>query len=90
MITITGDITIQDNNGQQITINANDLGFEVTHTEEGKMGSKRTWSASWESDGIQIDISIEEYSDGFPNNGFSIDIDNGTLVKNNLSAENAG
>lgn len=90
MITISGDITVQDNNGQQITIDADDLGFEVTHTEERQMGPARTWSASWESNGVQVDVSIEEYPVGFPNNGFSINIDGGSLISNNLSAENAG
>ena len=87
-ITITGSVIVQDNNGQQHTINSEDIPFEESQTEQAQ-GSCITHEGRWEGKDWSVDISVEEYPSGACN-GHTISTENCTVVKDNIKCQNGG
>lgn len=86
-ITISGNIEVQTDNGQNYTIDADDLGFDMVSTDEGKMGPKLFYEGNYELDNFSVTASVEEYPPG-AYNLHEILVDGCQLIQDNLQFNN--
>lgn len=86
-ITITGTIEVQDNNGQNHIIDADDMGFDMVELGEGSMDDKNTHQGVCEEGNLTVTVDVEEYPKG-AYNGHDIDVEGGKLVNDNLKFDN--
>lgn len=84
-LSISGTIEVQDNNGQNHIIDADDMGFDIVETGEGSMGPKRTYEGIYEDEEIDltVTVNVEEYPIGAPN-GHETEVEGGSLIHDNL------
>lgn len=82
-IEITGTIIVQDENGQNHVIDADDMAFDIVSTDEGNMGTKSICEGNFELDHFSVTASVEEYPTGVYNH-HEIDVQNCQVIQDNL------
>jgi hypothetical protein len=82
-IEISGTITVQDGNGQNHIIDANDMAFDIVSTDEGNMGARSIYEGNSELDDFSVTVCVEEYPTG-AHNHHKIDVQNCQVIQVNL------